>query len=67
MSALAWNDLPFEERTRLHPMMIEAHIMHLEQCKAVIVKQHTAAVREFDKWIANCRAALKQAEAEAQP
>lgn len=65
LSSVKWNDLPFDERTRLHPMMIEAQILHLEQAKAAIIKQHKAALHEFDAWIANCRIWLKRAEEEA--
>jgi hypothetical protein len=26
-----WNDMRIEERARLHPYMIETHILHLQQ------------------------------------
>lgn len=57
-----WNNLAPDERRRLHPHMIETHILHLEQARAMIVRNHERQLRELDDWIANCRRSLRDAE-----
>lgn len=48
-----WNDLPFEERKRLMPHMIEAQRLHILQCKKKAIDAHKKHMRELDDWIAN--------------
>ena len=55
-----WNDLPFDERKRLMPHMIETHILHLQQVRSMIVAAHKAELARLDAWIANCRDSLKK-------
>lgn len=61
-----WNDLPLSERERLMPHQIETQIQHLEQCRAMIVRNHERQVREIDDWIKNCRKSLQQATAQQE-
>ena len=51
-----WNDLPFEERNRLYPHMLESQILHLEQSRELLVRHHKQTLAELDKWIGNLRA-----------
>jgi hypothetical protein len=60
-----FNDLPFEERKRLAPYMIESQIRHLAQARALIVRAHNAELRELDLWIQNCERSLREEEADA--
>lgn len=53
-----WNDMPFDERKRLMPYMIETHILHLTQTRATIVAAHQCALREIDDQIKNLRQSL---------
>lgn len=50
-----WNDLPFEERKRLHPWVMEDHILHLEQTRAMIVSAHEGLLQTLDAQIGNLR------------
>lgn len=59
-----WNNLPFEERSRLMPYMIQTHIRHLEQARALAVRAHRRQLREIDDWIANLRSDLTKATKE---
>lgn len=53
-----WNDLPQDERRRLHPYLIEAHILHLQQTRAKIVRGHKRTLAEIDGQINSLRRAL---------
>lgn len=57
-----WNNLPYEERSRLMPFQIQTHILHLEQAKAVAVRAHRVHMQELDDWIENLRADLRKEE-----
>lgn len=59
-----WNDLPLAERQRLAPYELETHILHLTQCRAMIVRNHVQQLRELDDWIKNCRRDLDKMTAE---
>ena len=48
-----WNDMPFEERKRLMPHMIEAQKLHILQCKNKAIEAHKRHMKELDDWIAN--------------
>jgi hypothetical protein len=54
-----WNDLPFDERKRLHPYMVETHILHLEQMRTLMVAHHTKALAELDRQIENLKRELR--------
>lgn len=60
-----WNDLPFEERSRLMPYMIQIHIRHLEQARALTVRAHRKQLREIDDLIADLKSDLEKTEREA--
>lgn len=59
-----WNDLPTEERKRLHPHMIETHILHLEQTKLVIMRNHRRLIRDINDHIKSLQEGLRKAEKE---
>ena len=61
-----WNGLPYEERVRLMPYMIETHVRHLEQALALAVRAHRRHLREIDDWIENLKNDLAKAEREAE-
>ena len=46
-----WNGLPFEERKRLMPHMIEAQKLHIWQCKQKAILAHKLHMRELDTWL----------------
>lgn len=46
-----WNDLPFEERQRLMPYMIESQILHIWQCKQKAILAHKSHMKELNDWI----------------
>ena len=48
-----WNNLPFEERKRLMPHMIESQKLHIWQCKQKAIKAHKAHMTELNNWIKN--------------
>lgn len=52
--------LPFEERTRLMPYMIETHIRHLEQARALAIRAHRQQLKEIDDWIDNLKRDLEK-------
>ena len=54
-----WNDLPFEERKRLMPAMIESQKLHIWQCKQKAISAHKKHIKELDSWIKNLDDELK--------
>jgi len=48
-----WNDLPFEERSRLMPHMIEAQKLHIWQCKQKAIEAHKAHMKALDDLLKN--------------
>ena len=48
-----WNDLPFDERERLMPHMIEMQKLHIWQCKQKAIRAHKAHMKELDDLILN--------------
>lgn len=50
-----WNDMPFDERKRLMPHMIENHILHLTQTRMMVVEGHRATLERLDSQIKNLR------------
>ena len=57
-----WNNLPEEERKRLSPYMIETHILHLEQTKLVIMRNHRRLIRDINDHIKNLKEGMERAE-----
>lgn len=55
-----WNDMPFAERKRLMPYMIEAQILHAEQAKLVMVRNHKRAMDEMNSLIKNLKESLRR-------
>lgn len=55
-----FNDMPFEERKRLAPYMIETQILHLKQARTELVKGHQATLARLDGWIKNCEESLRK-------
>jgi hypothetical protein len=55
-----WNDLPFEERKRLTPYMVETQKLHIWQCKQRAILAHKEHMRGFDDWIACIDRALEE-------
>lgn len=55
-----WNDLPKEERFRLHPFLVESHILHLEQTREKIVKHHEATLADINGHIDNLKNTLNK-------
>ena len=53
-----WNDLPFDERKRLMPHMIEAQIKHINQCKEKAKASHRAHMSELNSWLKNLESEL---------
>lgn len=58
-----WNELPFAERKRLAPYMMETQILHLTQARMMIVRNHNRQLAELDAWIGNIQRSLKNPEA----
>ena len=48
-----WNNLPFEERKRLMPHMIESQKLHIYQCKIKAIRVHKRHMKELDDWLSN--------------
>lgn len=48
-----WNDLPFEERSRMMPYMVESQKLHIIQTKQKAIDAHNRQMREIDEWIKN--------------
>lgn len=59
-----WNDLPYEERNRLVPHMLEAQILHLEQARATLVRGHKETLQRLDQQIYNLERELSRRESE---
>jgi hypothetical protein len=57
-----WNDLPDDERKRLHPYAIESQIVHLEQAKAKVIRGHQRTLDDFNSHIKNLKETLRQME-----
>ena len=55
-----WNDLPFEERKRLMPYMIARQLLHVEQARLVIVRNHQRTLDEMDDHIKNLKDSLSK-------
>lgn len=56
-----WNEeTPFDERRRLSPYMIETHILHLEQSKIVIERNHRRTIDEINDHIRNLKESLRR-------
>jgi len=55
-----WNDLPFEERTRLMPHMVESQKLHIWQCKTRAIAAHKRHMKEIDGWLANLDEELRR-------
>lgn len=55
-----WNDLPFDERKRLIPHMVENQKLHIIQCKIKAVRAHKRHMRELDDWLANLDSDLEK-------
>ena len=56
-----WNDLPFDERKRLMPHMVEAQKLHIWQCKQKSIAAHKRHMKELDAWLSNLNKELKRA------
>lgn len=54
-----FNDLPFEERKRLIPYMIENQKLHIIQCKNKAIEAHKRHMAELDSWMKNLDSELK--------
>lgn len=65
-NAHLWNDLPQVERHRLHPYLIEAHILHLEQTRDMIIAGHNSTLNRLDQQIEALKAALPKQEIKFQ-
>ncbi len=50
-----WNSLPDEERQRLMPFMVETQILHIEQCKAKLIRNHQRTLKELNDQISNLK------------
>lgn len=61
-----WNNLPFEERKRLMPHMIESQKLHVLQCKAKAVRAHQRHMKEIDDLIKNLDRELVNASEASQ-
>lgn len=46
-----WNDLPYEERKRLMPHMIESQRRHIIQCRNKAVEAHKKHLKSLDEWV----------------
>lgn len=55
-----WNDLPFEERKRLMPYMLEAQILHVWQCKEKAIKAHKRHLQGLNDLIGNLERELNK-------
>lgn len=48
-----WNEIPFEERNRLMPHVIETQRLHIWQCKQKAILAHKRLINEFDERLSN--------------
>ena len=55
-----WNDLPFAERDRLAPYLIETQKLHIWQCKMKAISLHKKHMKELDDWMNNLDAELRR-------
>jgi len=55
-----WNDLPFDERARLMPYMIESQIVHIWQCQQKAMRAHSALMAEYNEQIKYLESELKR-------
>lgn len=53
-----WNNLPKEERVRLMPHAAESQLLHIEQVKRVIIRNHKRQLKEINDWQNNIRKEL---------
>ena len=60
-----WNDMPFEERERLMPYMIECQILHLEQAKIQIKRGHRRTMDSINSHIRNLKEELARTKRKA--
>jgi cell division protein FtsX len=58
--AYLWNDLPSEERQRLMPYAIESQILHMEQVKQVVIRNHKKQLAEINDWQNNLKRELQK-------
>lgn len=61
-----WNDLPYDERCRLMPYMVETHILHLEQMKIDIERHHRKQINAINGHIRNLKQSLSKLEGESE-
>tara|TARA_R110000772_G_scaffold190045_1_gene300933 strand:+ start:332 stop:559 length:228 start_codon:yes stop_codon:yes gene_type:complete len=61
-----WNDLPFEERSRLMPHMIESQKLHIWQCKQKAIHAHNAHMKTLDDWLKSLDSELTKMAYEKQ-
>lgn len=57
-----WNDLPYDERERLMPYMIEQHLFHLWQCRAKAARHHEAHIKSIDDHMDSLKQGLAKYE-----
>ena len=55
-----WNGLPFDERNRLMPYMIEFQKLHIWQCKQKAITAHKRHMAELDDWLKGLDYELKR-------
>lgn len=55
-----WNDLPFEERSRLMPYMVQSQKLQIWQVKQKAIAAHKKHMRELDDWMANLDSELRK-------
>lgn len=48
-----WNNMPFEERKRLMPYMVQSQKLHIWQVKQRAIAAHKRHMKELDEWIEN--------------
>jgi len=53
-----WNDLPYSERDRLYPHMIETHILHVKQSQEMAISAHKKHMKETNDLLRNLEKAL---------
>ena len=46
-----WNDLPFDERKRLMPHMLESQRLHIWQCQQKAIVAHNSHMKELNEII----------------
>jgi hypothetical protein len=55
-----WNDLPYDERERLMPHMVERQKLHVWQCKQKAIAAHKRHMKELDDWLSSLDAELSK-------